>query len=90
MIPRSSSTSLDIAGSNEVSDIANSMCDDPVPPRQHCFPATLFGNKTTVYRVIFAALNFRKFHNFCFFAKLFSSKIFINSAVWVWLTLCTP
>ena len=25
---------------------------------------------TTVYREIFAALNFRKFHNFCFLAKL--------------------
>ena len=46
MIPHSSFTSLDIAGSNEVSDISNSMCDDPVQPRQHRFPATLFGNKT--------------------------------------------
>ena len=55
-----------------------------------CSCERLLSRKCTVYREIFAALNFCEFHDFCFFAKLVSSKIFINSTVWVSLTLCTP
>ena len=80
MIPRSSSTSLDIAGSSEVSDIANSMCDDPVQPRQHRFPATLFGNKTRSFnpqwfdKHTWLEYSIKKDAAFCYVCRFFSTS----------------
>ena len=80
MIPCSSSTSLDIAGSNEVSDIANSMCDDPVQPRQHRFPATLFGNKTRSFnpqwfnKHTWLEYSIKKDAAFCYVCRFFSTS----------------